>query len=150
MGVQLQAIVAELELGLLPVVLLSAVKNPLIIDLIKIQKIIKCETTTSGAENVYGMCDARTLHFHRKMGGRSRCTFVVAKRFQGEYSGLIERLGSNLDGVLNSIRIAERNGACLPGAHGRQDNIFVFCSPLPRVHVCGRPTARNHPLDICN
>jgi hypothetical protein len=55
----------------------------------------------------YGMCNTRTLHFHRKMGGRSRCTFVVAKRFQGEYSGLIERLGSNLDGVLNSIRIAE-------------------------------------------
>jgi hypothetical protein len=55
----------------------------------------------------YGMRDTRTLHFHRKMCGRSGCTFVVAKRFQGEYSGLIERLGSNLDGVLNSIRIAE-------------------------------------------
>jgi len=55
----------------------------------------------------YSMSDARTLYFHRKMGGGSRCTFVVAKRFQGEYSGLIERLGSNLDGVLNSIRIAE-------------------------------------------
>jgi hypothetical protein len=79
----------------------------------------------------YGMCNARTLYFDREMGGRSRCTFVVAKRFQGEYSGLIERLGSDLDGVLNSIRIAERNGAGFPGAHGRQDSMFVFCSPLP-------------------
>ena len=77
------------------------------------------------------MRDARTLYFDREMGGRSRCTFVVAKRFQGEYSGLIERLGSDFDGVLNSIRIAERNGAYLPGAHGRQNSIFVFCSPLP-------------------
>ena len=54
-----------------------------------------------------GMGDARTLDFHSEMGGRSRCTFVVAKRFQGEYSGLIERLGSDLDGVLNSIGIVE-------------------------------------------
>lgn len=98
----------------------------------------------------YGMRDARTLYFHRKMGGRSRCTFVVAKRFQGEYSGLIERLGSNLDGVLNSIRVAERNGACLPGAHGRQNNIFSFCSPLYQVPVVRTPLARSHSFDICN
>jgi hypothetical protein len=78
----------------------------------------------------YGMCDARTLYFNRKMGGRTRCTLVFAKRFQGEHSGLIERLGSDLNRVLNSIRIAERNGACFPGAHGRQNSIFVFCSPL--------------------
>lgn len=77
----------------------------------------------------YGMCNARTLYFHHKMGGRSRCTFVVAERFQGEYSGLIERLRSDLDGVLNAIRIAKRNGAYLSGAHGRQNNIFAFYSP---------------------
>jgi hypothetical protein len=99
----------------------------------------------------YGMRDARILYFYGKMGGRSRCTFVVAKRLQGEYSGLIERLGSDLDGVLNSIRIAERNGACLPGAHGRQNSIFVFCSPCMFVTptLCGRPLARSHSFNIC-
>ena len=77
----------------------------------------------------YGMCDTRTLHFHRKMGGRSRCTFVVAKGFQGEYSGLVERLCADFDGVLDAIGILERDGACLPGSHGRQDIMFAFYSP---------------------